>query len=74
MTTAPTSKHRPGTPSGTATLTYRNKSVELPILKGTVGPEVMDAQALRRDGRVHLRPGLHVDGFGGILHHLYRWR
>ena len=33
-------------PAGTATLTYRDKSVELPVLSGSTGPDVIDIRKL----------------------------
>ena len=33
-------------PAGTATLTYGDKTVDLPILKGTTGPDVVDIRKL----------------------------
>jgi len=36
----------------TAKLTFQGKSLELPILKGTTGPDVVDIRRLYRDGRV----------------------
>jgi citrate synthase len=35
-----------GTPAGTATLTVGDKSVKLPVLKGAVGPDVIDVRPL----------------------------
>ena len=35
-----------GTPAGTATLTFGEKSVKLPVLKGSVGPDVIDVRPL----------------------------
>ena len=36
-------------PSGTATFTYRNKKLELPVLSGTEGPNVVDIRKLYGD-------------------------
>ncbi len=40
--------------------------VELPILTGTVGPDVIG------HGPVHIRPRLHVDRILRVENHLYR--
>ena len=37
-------------PGGKATLTYKNHSVDLPVMKGTVGPEVIDIRKLYGEG------------------------
>ena len=40
-----------------ATLTLDDgRSVELPILEGTLGPDVIDIRSLGQTGRVYLRP------------------
>ena len=69
-------------PDGTATLTYRNKRVELPVLKGTEGPNVVDIRSLYGEAGVFTYdPGFtstasceseitYIDGDQGIL--LYR--
>jgi citrate synthase len=79
---APTSKHRPGSPDGSATVIYKNKKVELPVLKGTVGPDVIDVRKLYASAGVFTYdPGFtstaacessitYIDGDEGIL--LYR--
>jgi citrate synthase len=79
---APTSKHRPGTPDGTATIIYKNKKVELPVLKGTLGPDVIDVRKLYGGAGVFTYdPGFtstgscessitYIDGDEGVL--LYR--
>ena len=36
----------------TATLTFRGKTIELPILEGTTGPDVVDIRNLYRDGGI----------------------
>ncbi|HZV21495.1 MAG TPA: citrate synthase [Hyphomicrobiales bacterium] len=68
--------------SGTATLTYRNKQYELPVLAGSVGPEVIDITHLYAEtGAFTYDPGYtstascksditYIDGERGIL--LYR--
>ena len=33
-------------PAGSATLTYGDKSVELPVLSGSTGPDVIDIRKL----------------------------
>jgi citrate synthase len=44
------------------TFTYDNKSIELPVRKGSIGPSVVDIQKLyAKTGHVHLRSGLHLD-------------
>ncbi len=69
-------------PNGTATLTYGNKRVELPVLKATEGPDVVDIRKLYGDADVFTYdPGFtstascesditYIDGDKGIL--LYR--
>jgi citrate synthase len=71
-----------GTPAGTATLTFGDKSVKLPVLKGSVGPDVIDVRPIY--GAAHaftFDPGFtstascestitYIDGDEGIL--LYR--
>ncbi len=47
-----------------ATLSFSDgtPSLEMPIYKGTIGPDVIDIRKLYgADRQVHLRPGLHVD-------------
>ncbi|NWH08930.1 MAG: citrate (Si)-synthase [Alphaproteobacteria bacterium] len=46
MISAPTSQHKPGTPAGTASVSHEGKTVELPVLKGSVGPHVIDIRKL----------------------------
>ena len=69
-------------PGGTATLTYDGKTHEYPVLKGTVGPEVIDIRKLYSDtGAFTYDPGFtstascesaitYIDGDAGVL--LYR--
>ena len=69
-------------PAGSATLTYKNKSYELPVFGGTVGPNVVDIRKLYGDADVFTYdPGFtstascesditFIDGDKGIL--LYR--
>src|SRR5579871_831666 len=69
-------------PNGTATLTYGNKRVELPVLKATEGPDVIDIRKLYGEADVFTYdPGFtstascesditYIDGDKGIL--LYR--
>ena len=61
--------------TASATLTVGRKSVELPITQRHDRP-VGDRhrQALRPDGHVHLRSGLHLDREHGIQDHLHRRR
>jgi citrate synthase len=66
-------------PAGTATLTYNNKSVELPVLSGTQGPDVIDIRKLYGDADIFTYdPGFtstascesditFIDGDAGIL-------
>ncbi len=68
-----------GTPSGSATLKVGDKSVSLPILKGSVGPDVIDVRALYKEtGMFTFDPGFnstasceseitYIDGDEGIL-------
>ncbi|MCW5723725.1 MAG: citrate (Si)-synthase [Maricaulaceae bacterium] len=69
-------------PEGAATLTVNGKTVELPVIKGSVGPDVLDIRNLYRDtGMFTYDPGFtstgscesqitYIDGDAGIL--LYR--
>ena len=69
-------------PSGSASLTYKNKVYELPVFSGTEGPEVVDIRKLYGDADVFTYdPGYtstascesnitFIDGDKGIL--LYR--
>src|ERR1051325_3937474 len=69
-------------PAGTATLTYGNKKLELPVLAGTEGPNVVDVRKLYSDADLFTYdPGFtstascesditYIDGDKGIL--LYR--
>jgi citrate synthase len=71
-----------GTPAGTATLTFGEKSVKLPVLKGSVGPDVIDVRPLYAGThKFTFDPGFtstaacessitYIDGDEGIL--LYR--
>lgn len=73
---------KPGKPTGTATITANNKSVEAPILGGSVGPEVIDVRKLyAQTGMFTYDPGFtstastessitYIDGDEGVL--LYR--
>ena len=62
-------------PGGSATLTFGDKTIDLPILKGSVGPgRGRHPQALRRDRRLHLRPRLHLHGLLRKPDHLHRRR
>ena len=73
---------KPGTESGAATLTVNGKSVDLPVLKGSVGPDVIDIRKLYgATGMFTYDPGFtstaaceseitYIDGDEGIL--LYR--
>ena len=68
-------------PDGTVTLTRDNNSAELPLLKGSVGPDVIDVRALYRDtGLFTFDPGFtatascesaitYIDGDEGLLLH-----
>ena len=68
--------------AGTATLTYGNKRMELPVYSGTEGPNVIDIRKLYGDADVFTYdPGFtstascesdltYIDGDNGIL--LYR--
>ena len=69
-------------PNGTASITVGGKSIELPVYKGTVGPDVIDVKTLyAKTGHFTLDPGFtstascesqitYIDGEEGIL--LYR--
>ena len=69
-------------PGGTATLTYEGKSFEYPVLKGSVGPDVIDIRKMYGDtGAFTYDPGFtstascestitYIDGDAGVL--LYR--
>ncbi len=69
------------TDTGSANLQYGEKSLELPILKGTVGPDVIDVRKLYADGDVFtFDPGFtstascqsgltFIDGDAGVLLH-----
>lgn len=69
-------------PNGSATLSVGGKSVDLPVLSGTVGPDVIDVKALyAQTGMFTLDPGFtstascesqitYIDGDEGVL--LYR--
>ena len=69
-------------PAGSATLTYRNKSYELPTFSGSEGPEVVDIRKLYGEADIFTYdPGFtstascesditFIDGEKGIL--LYR--
>ena len=69
------------TDTGIATLQYGDKSLELPILKGTVGPDVIDVRKLYADSDAFtFDPGFtstascqsgltYIDGDAGILLH-----
>jgi len=69
-------------PDGTATITYKNKQIELPVLSGSVGPDVIDIRKLYgATGAFTYDPGFtstascesqitYIDGDEGIL--LYR--
>ena len=69
-------------PSGTATLNVGDKTLELPVLAGTVGPDVIDVKSLyAQTGMFTLDPGFtstascesqitYIDGDEGVL--LYR--
>ena len=62
-------------PAGKATLTYENKSFELPVFCGHRGPECRrHPQALRRGRHLHLRSRLHLDRELRKRHHLHRRR
>ena len=68
-----------GTPSGAATLKVGDKSISLPIMKGSVGPDVIDVRALYKEtGMFTYDPGFnstascesaitYIDGDEGIL-------
>jgi citrate synthase len=70
------------TPDGSASLTYEGKTVDLPVLKGSVGPDVMDIRKLYGEtGAFTYDPGFtstascestitYIDGDAGVL--LYR--
>ncbi|MCC6920987.1 MAG: citrate (Si)-synthase [Alphaproteobacteria bacterium] len=69
-------------PDGAATLTYKDKQIELPVLSGTVGPDVIDVRKLYgATGAFTYDPGFtstascesqitYIDGDEGVL--LYR--
>src|SRR5271168_842503 len=69
-------------PAGKATLSYKNKSYDLPVLAGSVGPDVVDIRQLYGEADVFTYdPGFtstascesditYIDGDAGIL--LYR--
>lgn len=69
-------------PNGTATITVNGNTVELPVLKGSIGPDAIDAKALHaKTGAFTLDPGFtstascesqitYIDGDEGVL--LYR--
>jgi citrate synthase len=69
------------TDTGSATLQFGDKSLQLPILKGTVGPDVIDVRKLYADGDVFtFDPGFtstascqsgltFIDGDAGVLLH-----
>jgi len=69
-------------PDGTASLTYEGKTFEYPVLKGSVGPDVIDIRKLYADtGAFTYDPGFtstascestitYIDGDAGVL--LYR--
>jgi len=69
-------------PGGNATLVYGNKSIELPVMRGSVGPEVVDIRKLYNEGGAFTYdPGFtstascesaitYIDGDEGVL--LYR--
>jgi len=69
------------TDTGSATLQFGDKSLQLPILKGTVGPDVVDVRKLYADGDVFtFDPGFtstascqsgltFIDGDAGVLLH-----
>jgi citrate synthase len=71
-----------GVPAGTATLEVEGKAVKLPMLKGSMGPDVIDVRNLYREtGHFTFDPGFtstaacestitYIDGEEGIL--LYR--
>src|SRR6201996_6411491 len=69
------------TDTGNATLQFGDKSLDLPVLKGTVGPDVIDVRKLYADGDVFtFDPGFtstascqsgltFIDGDAGVLLH-----
>lgn len=69
-------------PNGTATISVNGNTVELPVLKGSIGPDAIDAKALHaKTGAFTLDPGFtstascesqitYIDGDEGVL--LYR--
>ena len=73
---------KPGKPTGTATISANNKTIEAPILGGSVGPEVIDVRKLyAQTGMFTYDPGFtstastessitYIDGDEGVL--LYR--
>ena len=77
-----TKKESGAKPAGTATFTYGNKRLELPVLSGTEGPNVVDVRKLYTDADLFTYdPGFtstascesditYIDGDKGIL--LYR--
>src|SRR5437868_6085327 len=82
MTTTAATKKTADVAQTSATLTIDNKSYELPVRKGTVGPDVVDIGHLYRDAGVFTYdPGFtstaacesditYIDGDAGVL--LYR--
>ncbi|MEJ2088156.1 MAG: citrate (Si)-synthase, partial [Gammaproteobacteria bacterium] len=64
----------------TANLTIDNKSIELPVLSGTEGPDVIDVGKLTAEGYFTYDPGFvstascesditYIDGDAGVLLH-----
>jgi citrate synthase len=48
-------------PNGKATVHANGKTVEMPVMLGTVGPTSSTSASCTPDGHVHLRSGLHLD-------------
>ncbi len=77
-----TRQFKTGAPAGSASLNFNGQTLDLPLLKGTVGPEVIDVRALYANtGMFTYDPGFtstascdssitYIDGEQGIL--LYR--
>ena len=68
------------TPGKTAQLTIDGKCIELPVLSGEVGPDVIDVSKLTEEGYFTYDPGFvstaacdseitYIDGDAGVLLH-----
>jgi len=55
-----------------ATLTLDDgRSIELPILSGTLGQDVIDIHGMSKLGRIYLRSGFFLNGELHVRDHLY---